>query len=220
MQTFTVAFVASLVLLSFVSRCSGYYYLQPSKEEDVVESYPVFLDDGQDSYLILNENELANNEEILAHLSSAGKDEVEEIVDRNPAMQETLLKRIRDAVEVRNNRHLEKDKLKVVAKQKDSIKLKPNKYDKKAEEEEEEEDDDEPESYAGFPGRPIDEGKIKHWQTKIRDKATKIFKIGRGFKDKLVAMARKKAHKKNDKNSKKNRNRHRWPHFHYSISTN
>lgn len=207
-----------------IVNCAAY---SPGTRE-VLDSYPVVVEDGKESFLILNDEEVANNEEILLHLSNASKEEVEEVIDSNPAIQDAILKRIREAVELRTSKKKLKAPKDPLLKKpvKTAIVVSPELGDS---EDEGDADDEDGDGEDEAPHKPMDENKIKLWQAKLKNKATKIFKIGRGFKDKLLAFSRKKADKKAKKQSKKskssssdnnNNNHRRWPHFHYSISSN
>lgn len=185
---------------------------ETTKEKTIAGSYPLVVDDGNDSYLVLNDDEILQNPKLLKHLSSASKEEVEEMVDGNPVVQTALLNKIRDAV----------DKKKIL-KAKGNSKLSPSvnkgKYQSYYEDvvaisdgdladtNEEEEDDDQVDEELE------DEVSLAKWKDKFKLKPSKIFKIGNKFKEKLIGMKRKKAAKKEAKHSS-------WPHFHYKFSHN
>lgn len=202
----------------------------------VADSYPVVVEAGEDSFLILNDDEVANAE-ILQKLSGASKEEVEEIVDSNPHVQEMILSRIKSAVDKRKGRKA-KGKVPVVInkapvqkqKQKQqqlvygkvvgkTVAKVPAKIDfvdqaqeggEEVEEEEEGEDEEEDE----------EEQRIAAWRKELQDKKAKLFKIGHKFKAKLMKFSKKKDSKKRKKAPPAAAAAHSsWPHFHYSVTT-
>ena len=91
--------VALLVALDYVCLVLAYQ----STKTTVLDSYPMVVEDGRESFLILNQDELSSNAELLSQLSSAGRAEVEEIVDGNPMVKEAILRRIKEAVEIKSS---------------------------------------------------------------------------------------------------------------------
>lgn len=190
---------------------------------------PVMVDDGQYNFLILNEDEVNSNAQLLSFLSTASKEDVEEIVGTNPHLQETLLTRIKSAVEQRKQKGKTVPVLslpdKTIIKQANvDVTLKGGaskmgmpkhnaKYGFKID------DDDE----IGVDEEQVDEQQVAKWQAQIQKNALKVFKVGKGFRDKVAALIKHESADEDattDKEKKKKRKKQRqWPHLHYKIST-
>ena len=183
----------------------------------VADSYPVVIEDGTDNYLILDDDEVANNSQLLKFLSQTSKEDLEEIVDSNPRLQDAILNKIKGAID-------NKVKSKVVTASDSTKPLQASSETKQAapigvpkgqavlvhgQEEDSDEYDEESD---------IDDERIVMWRSKIKNGATKMFKIGAGVRDKVLEIYNKRNKKK--KPSKRPKTKLTWPHFHYKISTN
>lgn len=225
-----IVFIAFSYLAQMVLISPSYAY------SGVADSYPIMIEDGEDSFLILNDDEVASSQ-LLKHLSGASKEEVEEIVDSNPQVQDMILDKIKVAVEKRKktkgpikdapiklfapttkvvengSKYNDQQIIQVVHDYKGKNKLIEVGKDVDNDDDEEEEEDDE---------QDLDEKKIAKLRANLKAKAAKMFKIGAKFKQKLMKFARNK-NKKNKSKNKSGRqnqnNRHTWPHFHYKVST-
>lgn len=185
----------------------------------VADSYPVMVDDGEDGFLILNDDEVAQNSQLLKHISGASKEEVEEIVDSNPHVQDMILDRIKQAVDRRREDRASRKGIKAAKGATSSEgqqtqvvqEAQPEKTVQQAQvpvaQQEENDDDDDDQ---------MDDVKVAALRAKLKTKAAKVFKVGAKFKEKLSKFMRKKDTKKGNRNQG---HRRRWPHFHYRVST-
>lgn len=186
-----------------------------ASENSIVNSYPIIYEDGQDNYLLLSDDELVKNAEILRYLSSSTKEEVEEIVDGNPLIQNQLLDRVTKIVRQRQkNKSVNKPKqqTQVITGSPDvkgpvPVYSQPvaqyydeyddgKKGDKGDKEEKEDKEDKRHKDNKRYPSKYDRRVKLLLLKAKLKKKAIKWFKIGSKLKNKLVLMA-----KKNSKNN-------------------
>ena len=168
-------------------------------------SYPVVIDDGKESFLVLDDSEVLQNAEILRYLSTASKEDVEEVVGDNPALTDLMLDKIKTAV--RSKAHRKSTEPVAIIKETQQAAV----GDKTGEPATDNDDNED-----------IDlDLRAKVWQSKLKSGASKIFKIGAGFKDKLLAFRTRQTA---DEATKRGqvvvaKKKSRWPHFHYNVST-
>lgn len=176
-----------------------------ASENSIVNSYPIIYEDGQDNYLLLSDDELVKNAEILRYLSSSTKEEVEEIVDGNPMIQNQLLDRVTKIVRQRQkSKSVNKQKQKQVISGGPDIKGHPQVYEQQQMTEydvdDNEKDDNEDKDDKGDEGKKRNPNynkriKLLLLKAKLKKKAIKWFKIGSKLKKKLVMMAKKRKNK-------------------------
>jgi hypothetical protein len=193
--------------------------------EESADNSALVVDDGKDNFLILNADEVKANAQLLSLLSSASKEEVEELVDSNPRYRETILNRIRGAAEQkRYNKHRGEMKApgnetvavtKEVESSASSAAVPPPPpaplgmpQEKPAVDLADDNNDDDD-------AHVIDRLKSASSQAG----ALKIFKIGAGIKAKLAAIVKKSKLKGMKKGNKSGTAAGGWPGFHYQVST-
>lgn len=192
------AIICFLVTLIICLVTNEIIQCKPLQRDRVANSYPVVVENGNDSFLILNDDEVLQNKEILKHLSAASKEEVEEIIDNNPVIQAALLNKIKNAVGSSVNQGAQRPKTVgsggAGSGHHDHVIIIHG-----GEQDDSDDDDD-----------GLDNKKLEMWQAKFKNKAAKIFKVGASFKNKLLALRDKK---------KRPKTVSLWPHFHYNLST-
>lgn len=168
-----------------------------SDTKSIVNSYPILYEDGSDNYLLLSDDELVNNAEILRYLSSSSKEEVEEILDGNPMIQNQLLDRVTKIVRQRKsrNRHPGSSLQTQVAGSvsKGPVRV-PSPYLRPSYVQYDDDDDDDDAAFVRRPNKKKDK-KLLLLKAKLKKKAMKLFKIGAKLKKKILKMKKKKAKK-------------------------
>lgn len=97
--------VVLVVLISSSSSVEA-YGPEPSKPGTIVVEPPT----NGETYLLLSDDELIHNSELLDFLSKASKEDVEEVTNSSPAVQEALVDRVQDVVHLRQVQGKEKGK--------------------------------------------------------------------------------------------------------------
>lgn len=164
-----------------------------------------------DHFMILNDEDLQQHGDILRHLATASKEEVETIVASNPAIQAALLKKVDNVVHVKEQKSLGMPsvpaggiiQLRRRPHRPNSVQQSQMKLDE--DDKEDEDEDAEEQEHNWKPGKfrikispPImgigGNGADKHDQDMKKKKKKlkkKLIKIGAGLKAKLVALKKK-----------------------------
>lgn len=169
-----------------------------SDTKSIVNSYPIVYENGNDNYLLLSDDELVHNADILRYLSSSGKEEIEEILDENPMIQNQLLDRITKILrqrERKNPRPMHHVTPQVSGGALENpTRVSPTYLAEQQVHQLNDEYDDDDDDEGSVMGPNKKKGKKLHMlRAKLKKKAMKLFKIGSKLKKKILKMRKRKA---------------------------
>lgn len=95
--------IVMMAITTRQARAKPMLLFAPQQNQDQLTSVEVAPGavESDGSLLLIGEDEISHNQGLLRYLAMASKEEIEEIVDDNPQVQEELLNRIRNVVERR-----------------------------------------------------------------------------------------------------------------------
>lgn len=182
-------------------------------ELDQRQPAPLLMQHGQDSYVLLTDDELLHNADMLRHLTLASKEEIEELVEGNPAVQEMLLEKVKRILAMRQQVAALNEQRKVIAQ---NIRADYQRDHPNSPQAMQPMQPNQPEIASQQADADLDHhlasmepSKVEMLKSQINSKAAKLFKVGSSLNKKLRALKRKKGTIQSH-----------VPRFHLNVSTN
>lgn len=213
-----ISTISLLLLVSSKANCDDLGQPAVYTEQQLAQAPPV-LNHGEDSYVLLTDDELLHNADMLRHLASATKEEIEELVESNPHMQELLLQKVKkilqlrqDMANINNQNHLLANRLQNELHSNNQALPPPvpgaqiNMYDQSniPINIDLDNEDDLHENLNN-----MDAIRVEMLKAKLKSNAAKLFRVGSSLKKKLKALRKKKAQLQAQ-----------IPRFHMNVTTN
>lgn len=217
MISFTYLQLISLTLAGLFqpTACSPMFFQQDQQQQEEQKSmgmpqYPpqqqlmapiiTKQDNEEDTYIVLSDDEVLQNADMLRHLSLATKEEVEEIVEGNPAIQQALLSKIKKVIKLReeanhlmengkalknHHKHIHYQHEPIVIDKVKQVQIENVKEDKDDYNEDLEDFDELEQQLAAE--------RIRLIKMKLKSNTAKLFKIGSSIRKKIKEMRKNKA---------------------------
>lgn len=131
------------------------------------------LDNGGDNYLLLSENEITQDAGILKQLAMVSKEEIEEIVDENPILQQAVLDKVKKIVKLKQ-------------------KYKANQAEVKLAQQEAIKEMDQDSKVGGQIEQGDSMSKLDSLRVQLASKAVRLYKISGALKKKIDKLVKKK----------------------------
>lgn len=220
---FNIRLICVLLVSLIISSCvihtqpSNQQIEQIDQDEDSSESSPKIDDD---EFMLLEEGDIVQQDNVLKYLETASKEEVEEILQQSPELQQKLLSRVRKVVRTKDPRGPPMIPINQPLPPPDPsiTNMQPPRQPISRPDSPVVGNDYEYEYFDDSDDLGVDKAALI--RSKLKDRASKLVKIGKGLKSKLKAMRLSKKLKgsKEKVNKKGSTLVHKDYHLHFDVS--